>query len=675
MPDEKVAPSPQSPKVANLAAGWPKEKRDQIARSVCEWWRTDKAGRKDWEDRRARYYKLWMGQRDPKTTPWPGASNVSLPLFAIATNQFHSRSYQAFFAPSGFAKYMAVGQEDVARARKCEDFVNWQIANDVPHFEDEYDKLLLNVPIGGTQFTKTAYDREGEHPTVEYVSGISLVLPYRTRNMDDARRATHEVWLHYDEIGRRNSEKPGFYVDFERVQEGASEAQSEEIDDAKDRAETEAFDSSERPKLFLESHAWLLEGGKYVPYVLFVDKDSETLLRATPRKFRDETVQYFTDYHFIPNPEGFYSFGFGHFLEPLNEIANTVFNQIFDAGRISNQPFGFYGRRAGFKKKEINLWPGKMIEVEDASQVFFPSMQRVDQTLFQVLGAVQGYIEGFTSTSDYLLGRESKGTKTPTASGTTAIIEQGLILYNVMIKRLFRSLKRQLGLIHAVNGMYLPEEKQYRVLGFEGPAAFPTIKRKDFEGKFDVIPLGDPSYASRGTRRQEAIELHQLILSHPLVGIQQQGVQVGNPSIVMAALKEILDTYDKKNFMGYLPKLPEPPMAPTAENALFMQGDSHDPRPGEDHIAHLKIHLAFMQLPFYESMPPEYRELHKDHINKTEALLYQEAATQAALGALGPQQPTGGPPSAAAPLPAGGESPPPAGPAAAPSPTEAPLAA
>jgi len=680
MPDEKPQ-SPQNPRVANLATGWSLEKRKKIAAQVCSDYRADKLGRRDWEERRDRYYKLWLGDRATKTDPWPNASNVSMPLMAIACNQFHSRSYQAFFAPTGVVKCQPVEQNDVARAKKCEDFMNWQVANDMPGFEDEHDKLLLNVPIGGTQFTKTFYDKDNERPVVEYVSGMNVVLPYRTRCLDDARRVTHEVWLHYDEIGRRNQQQPGFYVDFDRVQEGSGHFPQESMDQTKDRVETDFTDQMERPKLFLESHCWLKEDdGAYTPLVLFVDFDTETLLRATTRKVRGEAVQYFTDYHFIPNPEGFYSFGFGHFIEPLNEMANTAFNQIFDAGRISNQPFGFYGRRAGFKKKEIKLWPGSMTEVEDATQVFFPTMQRVDQVLFQVLGHVQQQIEGFTSTSDYLLGREAKGVKNPTATGTTAIIEQGLVLYNVMIKRLFRSFKKQLRLLFMSNQLYMPESKQYRVQGLEGAPAFPTIKRADFDGKLDVIPFGDPSYASKGTRRQEAMELYQMALSNPILGVIPPGTQVGDPKFVLAATREVFETYDRKNLFGYFPTLPEPPMAPTAENALFMQGDTHDPQPGEDHITHLKVHLEFARTPFYASMSEDYKKLHMEHIEKTKAIMYQEQIAQISLGGLGAGQSAGIPQPPVAPAPAAAGSgasptPTPGSPAPAPLSTPAPAMA
>jgi hypothetical protein len=362
-------------------------------------------------------------------------------------------------------------------------------------------------------------------------------------------------------------------------------------------------------------------------------------------------MSYFVDYHFIPNPEGYYSFGFGHFLETLNEMANTAFNQIFDAGRLTNQPFGFYGRRAGIKKKEIKLHPGSMTEVEDASQVYFPTMQRVDQVLFQVLGLIQNYTESFTSTSDYLMGREASGVKTPTKGGTEAIIEQGLIIFGVLTKRLFRSLRKELGLIYAMDSLYLPAEKQFRVVGSEDKIAFPVIKRTDFDGRMDVIPLGDPTYASRLTRRQEAMEIYQLFLSNPLTGVADPRVKVQNPKALLAAMKEVVETYNRPNLAGALPELPPETLSPFQENGMFMQGDDHAPLPGEDHMGHLQVHMNFTQSPYFAQMPPEYKKLLADHIQKTQALLYAEEQAKAALGSMPPGMGQPGP----AAMAAGGE--------------------
>ena len=290
-------------------------------------------------------------------------------------------------------------------------------------------------------------------------------------------------------------------------------------------------------------------------------------------------------------------------------------------------------------------------------------MQRVDQVLFQVLGLIQNYSEQFTSTSDYLLGRESKGTKTPTATGTTAIIEQGLVLYTVMIKRLFRSFKKELGLIYTMDQLFLPEEKQYRVMG-DMDFAFPKIKRTDFEGKLDVVPVGDPSYANRGIRRQEAGEMMAGLINNPVIGKPSPQEPVQKPEVIYAATKQWLDTFDSFNGLSkLLPDLPEPPLSPEAENALFMQGDSPEPKPGEDHLEHMKSHQQFKSSEFYATMPSDYRVLVDAHMQKTMAVAYQEQAMRAQLGGGQPgmpAQPTAGPtPGAQPPGPMLPQEPPP----------------
>jgi len=649
MPEENtLAVSHNDIESVNLAVDMKPDERKKIAKMVIENYLNDKDGRKDWEDKRNRWYRLWLGIKQPKTKPWPGASNVNLPLLAIATNQFGARSYQAMFSPPEYVKTLPVEENDVQRAKDVSMFMNWQTMHDMDDFEEDHDKLLMNTPISGTNFMKCYYDRLGKKPVSEYVSGMNVILPYRTKKIEKARRITHENWIHYDELRMRNARSKDFYVDFEEVSESASSFEVNVMEDTKDKVETEEFGSKERPKLVLECQGWYASEGaeKMKPVVFTVDRDSETLLRATSRLVkvrRDEKIiNYWIDYHFIPNPEGFYSFGFGHFLEVLNEMANTAFNQIFDSGSLSNMPFGFYGRRAGMRKKKIELRPGMMTEVEDASQIFFPSMQRVDQVLFQVLGVIQNYSEMFTSTSDYLLGREAKGTKTPTATGTLAIIEQGLILYSVMIKRLFRSYKKELRLLYTINSLSLPESKQYRVTGSEEKIAFRTIKQEDFDGKMDIIPVGDPSFASRLSRQQEAKEILSMTLSNPLIVANPQ-VQILNPKAIHEAYKDVLETYDKKNLSALLPDVPEPPVDPEAENAMIIQGDQPTAKPGEDHVAHLASHEEFKKSPFYEGIAPDRKKLLQVHIDQTRALAFLELQSSQNLGGNGQQQAQPGP--------------------------------
>lgn len=634
----KAAPKTDDPTDVNLAKKLPLGERKKIAQQIVQEFDFDRQTRKPWEDRRNRCYKLWMGERAKKETPFPGASNVCLPLLASAANQFSARGYQALFAPPGLAKTLPVGDSDVQRARKVEKFMNWQFLYDIEDYEDGKDKLLLNLPIGGTNFDKIYYDHVNDRPVVDYCSGIDVMLPYRTKNLRTARRITHAIPMHYDHMKLRADDK--IWIDFAKVSSTSShgfEADSE-IEDTKDMVEGTPVDFDDRPKWVLERHMLLKTSidSKPHPYILTVDYDSQTLMRMTSREMKLDHVpkpvvpDYFVDYHFIPNPEGYYSFGFGHFLEQLNEMANTTFNQIFDAGKITNQPFGFYGRRAGLKRKEIKLWPGKMEEVDDASQIYFPNMQRLDQTLFQVLGFIQQYSEQFTSTSDYLMGREAKGTKTPTASGTLAIIEQGLVLFGVLTKRTFRSLRRELQLIYGMNQLFLSKEKQFRV-GEDEDIPWPSIKREDFDGKVDIIVQADPTYASRSLRIEQARMKYQDILNNPLTGVHDPRVQIANPVALAEATRDLLESYGTTNIGKYIPKMPDMPMSPIQENALFYQGDTHDPIPGDNDIEHIATHEAFKDSTYGKAMSEERRANLQKHIDKHKAKMYQEVHARIAL--------------------------------------------
>lgn len=642
--DSKVVkdknPSTESTLV-NLAAKLSDEEQKKLAAELIADYDTDVRSRQAWLDKRNRWYKLWLGHRETKTDPWVGCSNISIPMLSTACNQFHGRAYSSIFAPPGMVKAMPVEGNDVSRAKNVENYMNWQVLYEMEEYEDEFDRLLINLPINGTAFKKVYYDKNLDRNVSEYISAVDVVLPYRTKKLESARRIAHQIWLHYDELSERNDQ--GLYVNFDKVSEVAGKKDTTELSDTRDKATGEEDHSGDNsPKLILEIHKKqkLFDDKTPQPYIFTVDYDSGTILRITSRTVKisgkEYVLSYFIDYHFIPNPEGFYSFGFGHFLEVLNEMANTAFNQIFDSGRLTNTPFGFYGRRAGIKKRQIKLMPGLMTEVDDASQVYFPQMQRVDQVLFQVLGIIQQYSEQLTSNSDYLMGREAKGTKTPTASGTLAIIEQGLVTFGVMTKRIFRQLKKELRLIFVLNSIYLPESKQYRVLGEDQNLPFPTIKRVDFDGKMDIIPIGDPSFASKSQRRQDAVQLYQMMIANPLIGVNQQTGQIGNPRAIWELTNDLLDAYDKKNKRALLPPMPEPPVSPEFENAMFVQGDYKDPIVGEPHQQHMEVHRLFMMSPYYQSMPQEYKALHKKHMEKTMSLMAMEAQAQAAMGNVNP---------------------------------------
>lgn len=655
-----VSTKTQNREFVNLVKDIPEDKQKEIGIMVPTNTQIDLDGRTEWADKRDRWYKLYSLFRKTKTNPWPKCSNICIPMMATAINQFHGRAYQSIFAAPDILQALPVARNDIRRAKNVEEYMNWQIGYEMEEYEGVMDKLLLNLPINGLAFKKLMYSGPLKRSESDYISALDLILPYKTKSLETARRITHRLRLHYDELLIRNAQ--GLYENFNQLNEeaGIEDTQEELTETAKTVSGATPPSQNEEPHTIFESHLMHDLGDGRKPYIFTVDKDTNTLLRAVSRDFKvgatTKTLDYFIDYHFIPNSEGFYSFGFGHFLEVLNEMANSAFNLIFDAGRLTNQPVGFFGRRAGFNKKKIKLHPGAMIEVDDASQVSFPTMPRLDAVLFNVLGLINEYAQNFTSVTENVLGSEPRGVERPTARGTRLRIEQGLTTFSVIVKRTYRSMRKEFKLLKLQNEIFLPDSKEYRISGNSRKIAFSDIKREDFGGVNDINPIADPSFASKQGRREEAIQLHEITMQNPLVigtpsaGPDQPPAIKPNLRAIAASTKNLYAAFDEPNTRELIDAIestiPPVPLDPHEENGMFMQGDGPAPQQADNHGAHVQIHLAFSRTPEYEKLPQEYKELFAVHMQMTKIFIQAQAAQSSAQPTQTPQNVTGGPPNA-----------------------------
>jgi hypothetical protein len=654
MPGEiTISTKTQDREFINIIEEIPEEKLEELGIDTVTAYNKDLESRDDWEAKRNRWYKLWALYRENKTEPWPGCSNVCIPLLATACNQFHGRAYQSVFSAPEIMHALPTASNDVVRAKNVERYMNWQLRHEMIEFEQNFDKLLLNLPIYGIAFEKTMYSKSLERPVTSYISATDMVLPYRTtqEQFDSGNVAViQRIWLNWDQMLDRREKGIYKFEDDDIMPEASDERKDEQLQQTADEVAGETANIiSDDPHLILERHVYLNLGDGRKPYVVTVHKTSQKVLRITSRiiKIRAEKkiLNFFTDYHFIPNPEGFYSFGFGHFLETINEMSNTALNQIFDSGRLSNQPFFFCGRRPSFKKLEMSLHPGKGIEVDDPSQIVFPQMQRVDSVLFNVLGLLQGYAASFTSVTENLLGREQAGVERPTARGTLALIEQGLTTFSILVKRIYRSMSKELTHIKLLNEIFLPDTKEYRVSGSSSKIAFSDIKKEDFGGKMDIVPVADPSFSSKQIRRQEAIQLHQITMTNPLIVGSPPPKEGGEPAIkpnlraMFETTRNLYAAFDEPHTQNLLTAIEEaiPPESidPDEENAMFMQGDRPTPTQQDDHAIHLQVHEFFSKTDAFREMPSEYKDAFAAHIEATIALaqIQAEMAQQQAVQA------------------------------------------
>lgn len=121
-----------------------------------------------------------MQVRKEKTFPWPNASNVVFPLLTTAAIQFQARAYPAIIDGGQVVKGRVLGPDPDGSKRERADRVahhmTWQFLNDVPGWEEDTDKLLLQLPIVGCVFRKTWRDGVRDQNNSETVTAKDFVV-------------------------------------------------------------------------------------------------------------------------------------------------------------------------------------------------------------------------------------------------------------------------------------------------------------------------------------------------------------------------------------------------------------------------------------------------------------------------------------------------------------------
>ena len=542
----------------NVASLLDERKLDAIASECMEGYRDDLASRKGWEDTMRNAIRLAIQVREKKNTPWPNASNVKFPLVTIASLQFNARVFPALVTGSQLVDCKAVGPDPdnrkAERALRVSTHMSYQLLEEDVDWQDEFDKLLISIPILGCGFKKSYFCPNAGHNISENVFPENLVIDYYAKSLESAERITHTIPMSSREV--TENKRLGVYLDVDLQEPRMRDDISKE---------EQGFTPSPKniPHLILEQHCYLDldEDGYPEPYIVTLDHDSEKVLRIVPRfdegaiiyngrqVAKIEPEHFFTKYSFIPSPDGgIYDLGFGALLGPINESVNTAINQLIDAGSLSNRPCGFIGRGARIKKGKLRFAPGEFKQInatgDDLRKNIFPlPVKEPSQVLFQLLSLLIEYGERISSVSDLMVGK-TPGQNTP-ATTAMAALEQGQKVFSSIHKRMYLGLTRELRKLYLLNQKYLPPENYYQFLDTEDKKVY----LEDYQGDpTDIRPSADPSDTSDMRRIQKAEALLQLASSSP--GFNLYEVQ-----------KEYLRALKIDNIERFLPD-------PNGENAL-----------------------------------------------------------------------------------------------------------
>lgn len=508
-------------KGVNLCEGMDEKDLQAIGEEAHEGYTNDVQSRSEWEGRYSQGMKLALQVFEVKNTPWEKASNVKFPAITIPAVNFSSRVYPALVNGTEIVRMRTIGEdpsgEKQKRARRVSTHMSYQVLEQDQDWEQEFDRLLIALPLTGCEFKKTYYDPHKKHQCGKHVFSKDLVMDYYTTSLETSPRISHRFTETENEMVSKIRQKIYSKVSFE----GGSNYIPSNLDAEQANREGRSPGNGKRPWLTVEQHCWLdLDGDGYEePYCVTLREQDKKVLRIYPR-FSTERVeytpdrniakinpiQYFTKYGFIPSPDGsIYDIGFFTLLGPLNESINTIINQLIDRGTLNNKGGGFVSRGARLKAGPMAFKMGEFKELpvsaDDIRKALFlmPTVEP-SAVLFNLLSLLIEYTQKTSSVSDMMMG-QTPGQNTP-ATTTMAALEQGQQVFAGIYKRCFRSMTQEFRLRYELNRLYLDPVEFYEILDSGNQGA---VKQSDYDGDpKDIRPTADPTVTSAAQRMAKA---------------------------------------------------------------------------------------------------------------------------------------------------------------------------
>ena len=593
----------------------------EIGRMVIDNFQADKESRSEWESMFERGFDLLGLKLEQGSEPFEGACTAVHPLLIESAVKFQSKASQELFPASGPVKANILGDatpEKEMQANRVQNFMNYQVTEQMPEYFDEFERMLFHLPLIGSAFKKIYYSSTLKRPVSEFIPIDQFYISYYATDLRNADRYTHVIYRSPKDIQRDIN--AGVYQDADLPTPSQSGITSfaEKIDTI--LGFNPDYDNDPQYVL-LEQHCYLdiEDADEALPYIVTVEQDSRQVLSIRRNYEQDdpnrEKRSHFVHYRFVPG-FGFYGLGLIHFLGNLTMSATAAMRSLIDAGQFANLPGGFKAKGVRIVGDNDPISPGEFKEVEatgiDLSKAIVPlPYKEPSSTLYQMLQFVALTGQKFADSTEQVI---SDAASYGPVGTTMALLEASSKFFSAIHKRVHKSQKDEFRILASINYDYLPDEYPYDV-----PFESRSIFRKDFDGRVDIIPVSDPNIPSNA---------HRMMLANMALQMAQQSP----PGMfnLEALNRTILHAANMPNLEQILPPKIEPQaMDPVSDIMAATKGIPIGAFPGQNHDAHIQTKMAYLQDPMNGSNPimGRLRPILEANIQEHSVMKYQEQVT------------------------------------------------
>ena len=567
-----------------------------------------------------------LGDDAPGGAQFEGATRVVHPMLTEACVDFAARAIKELFPPQGPVKDFIPGDptiEKLKKAKRKTDFMNWQLTVQATEFRAELEQLLTQVPLGGAQYMKVTWNEPRNRPEFLFVAIDDMYLPFAATNFYSAQRKTHVQYLTTIDYQRRV--KSGMYrdVDIGPVSMEPDFSVAEKANNKIEGRNETSYNEDGLRTIYEIYTVADIEGDDLLPYIISVDKTSGKVL-SIYRNWDEldsaqEELQWFVEFPFVPW-RGAYPIGLPHMVGGIAAASTGALRALLDSAHISNSQTMLKLKGGSKGGQSLEIQPTQVMEIEgglaadDIRKLIMPlPYNQPSPVLFSLLGFLVDAGKGVIRTS---MEDIADGNANAPVGTTLAKIEQGMVVFSAIHARMHNSMQKMLGILHRLNAMYLDDEDIKEEIGEQ------LATREDFEGPLDVVPVSDPNIFSEAQRFAQVQAVAQRAAALPQLYDQR------------AVEERILETLKIPNAQ----KLLLPPTTPKEQNAVNENLSASLGRPvvafpAQDHIAHLKTHLAYMMNPALGMSPliaPAYLPLMLNHLKEHIALWYVSSVLELA---------------------------------------------
>jgi len=622
----KEGPNQNPEFYANLAEELDEDVLSVMANDFLDLIDVDKESRKDrdkqYEDGLRR---TGLGKDAPGGATFDGASKVVHPVMAEACVDFAASSARELLPPDGIVKSEIKGEADRQRLEVAErkaTFLNWQLTEQIPEYRDEMEQMLTQLPLGGSQFFKWRYDYEQKRPMCEWIPIDNILLPYATTNFYTSARIT-EVQDITEDVFRQRVEQ-GIYRDVEAAtlseMQLDNQTQSSKANNKIEGRDLPAKNVDGVRRIYEITCFLRLEEdqeteGRRAPYILTIDEESSTVLALYRNwEYGDEKLtklDWYVEFKFIPW-RGAYAIGLPHLIGGLAAALTGTLRALLDSAHINNSQTMLKLKGGRINGQNDRIEPTQVLEIEgapgvdDVRKIAMPMpFNPPSSTLYNLLGWLTTAAKGVVTTAEEKIGEANANTPVGT---TQALIEQGAKVFSAIHARLHRSQAKNLAIVSRLNHWYLDEMDNQ---------SGTQIEVRDFAENNDIRPVSDPNIFSETQRLAQAQAVLQMANAAPQLYDLRAAHRRVLKQLKVPAINEILPDPDGIKESN-----------PALENVAMSMGRPAAAYPDQDHMAHIKVHLAYAQDPNYGGSPligPSFAPQALNHIKQHLTLHYLQS--------------------------------------------------